>query len=206
MTSHEPPQFDEAFRAGLRDLFAWRRDVRRFRADPIDPAAIADLLAQADLAPSVGDSRPWRWTDVSSPDRRAAMRANFERANAAALASYEGERARLYASLKLAGLDRAPVQFAVFCDRGASRGHGLGRATMPETLDYSVVGSIMVFWLAARAAGIGVGWVSILDPAQARADLGQPENHALVAYLCVGYPEEEHMDPELVRRGWVPPR
>ena len=168
-------------------------------------ARVAALREQADLAPSVGDSRPWRWV-APTDAQRAAMRANFAHCNADALKSYDGDRAKLYASLKLEGLDRSPLQFAVFCDRSPLRGEGLGRKTMPQTLEYSVVGQIMLFWLAARAAGIGVGWVSILDPEQARIDLGQPEDFSLIAYLCVGWPEEEHLDPELVRRGWVEAR
>ncbi len=205
MTTPQPPEFDAAFREKLAELFAWRRDVRRFRPDPVAPELIASLRAQADSAPSVGDSRPWLWIETGAA-QRAAIKANFQRANADALSAYEGERAKLYATLKLEGFDRSPVQFAVFCDREAARGQGLGRRTMPQTLDYSVVGAIMLFWLAARAAGLGVGWVSILDPEQARLDLGQPEHHALIAYLCVGWPEEEHVDPELVRLGWVGPR
>ena len=205
MTKGQPPVFDQDFREKLADLFAWRRDVRRFRTDAVAPELIASLRAQAELAPSVGDSRPWRWVEPTQP-QRAAMRVNFSRCNARALESYEGEQAKLYASLKLEGLDRSPLQFAVFCDHAVTRGKGLGRATMPQMLDYSVVGQIMLFWLAARAAGIGVGWVSILDPEQTRIDLEQPEDFGLVAYLCVGWPEEEHLDPELVRRGWVEAR
>lgn len=199
------PQFDDAFRAKLSDLFAWRRDVRRFRTDPVEPALIAHLRAEAEFAPSVGDCRPWRWVEVAG-DLREKVRANFERANADALASYQGEKAKLYASLKLAGLERAPVQFAVFCDHTVTRGSGLGCRTMPQMRDYSVVGGIMLFWLAARACGVGVGWVSILDPDQLKRDLGQPETYALIGYLCVGWPEEEHLDPELVRAGWVAAR
>ena len=200
-----PPVFDQAFREKLGDLFAWRRDVRRFKPDPVSAELLAGLRAQAEFAPSVGDSRPWRWVEPTAA-QRAGIRANFARCNAQALQSYDGDRAKLYATLKLEGLDRAPVQFAVFCDRAPVRGQGLGRATMPQMLEYSVVGQIMLFWLAARAAGIGVGWVSILDPERVRTDLGQPEQYGLVAYLCVGWPEEEHLDPELVRRGWVEAR
>ncbi len=102
-------------------------------------------------------------------------------------AAYEGERAALYARLKLEGLREAPVQFAVFCDHGTERGHGLGRKTMPEMLDYSVVTAITQFWLAARVAGLGVGWVSILEPAEVYAALGTPPEWKLIAYLCVGF-------------------
>jgi len=197
-----PPTFDAAFRGTLDDLIRWRRDVRRFRNDPIDPAMIEKLLGLAALAPSVGNSQPWRFVLVEDPARRAAMRANFEAANADALGDYQGEQAKMYASLKLSGMDRAPLHLAVFCDEAAAAGHGLGKRTMPETLAYSVVGAVNILWLAARARGIGVGWVSILDPQAARRALGVPESWRLIAYLCIGYPEEEHLEPELERSGW----
>ncbi|MFD0937437.1 5,6-dimethylbenzimidazole synthase, partial [Methylobacterium trifolii] len=110
-------------------------------------------------------------------------------------------RAR-YRDLKLAGLREAPVHLAVFCDEATEAGHGLGRATMPEALRYSVVGAVQSFWLAARAFGLGVGWVSILEPEPVRTILDVPEAWRLVAYLCVGTPQEEHRDPELERHGW----
>ena len=114
----------------------------------------------------------------------------------------EGEQAKLYATLKLNGFDQAPPHLAVFLDAGSELGHGLGAKTMPETLAYSVVGAIQTFWLAARARGIGVGWVSILDADAVRAPLELPDDGSLIGYLCVGYPEEEHDDPELHRHGW----
>lgn len=199
-----PPRFDGAFRRRLAALYRWRRDVRRFRTDPLAPALVDHLLDLAVLAPSVGNSQPWRFVKVEDPQRRSAIRDNFARANAAALASYEGERASLYARLKLSGLDRAPVQLAVFVDEATTAGHGLGRQSMPETLAFSVVGAIHGLWLAARAHGIGVGWVSILDPEEVRRVLEVPEHWRLIAYLCLGYPEEEHLDPELERHGWQP--
>ena len=134
--------------------------------------------------------------------QREAVQESFARCNAEALADYEGERARLYASLKLEGLREAPEQIAVFCDHGTAQGHGLGRKTMPEMLDYSVVAAITQFWLAARVAGVGVGWVSILEPEAVSAALGAPSGWKLIAWLCVGYPVEESEVPELVRSGW----
>ena len=183
-------------------LFRWRRDVRRFRTDPLDGELIDDLLCLAALAPSVGNSQPWRFVKVDDPARRQDVRRNFEECNSAALSDYEGERAKLYAQLKLSGFDRAPVQLAVFADTSTPLGNGLGQKTMPETICYSVVGAVNALWLAARAHGIGVGWVSILDPARIKAILDVPEDWALIAYLCLGYPEEEHLDPELERSGW----
>jgi 5,6-dimethylbenzimidazole synthase len=199
-TGHQ--RFDAEFRASLDELFRWRRDVRRFRADPLPEGLAEELLAAADTAPSVGLSQPWRYVRVSDPARRACVRATFERANRHALAGYEGERARLYAGLKLAGIERAPLQLAVFVDRGTEQGHGLGRATMPEMLAYSVVCSIHTLWLAARARGVGLGWVSILEPAEVAAALEVPKDWSLVAWLCLGSPEEDQPDPELERVGW----
>jgi 5,6-dimethylbenzimidazole synthase len=200
--SGTPPVFDQAFAARFAELLAWRRDVRRFRREPLPDGLIERLLAQAALSPSVGHSQPWRFVRVRDEAQREAVRESFARCNAEALAEYEGERARLYASLKLEGLREAPEQIAVFCDHGTAQGHGLGRKTMPEMLDYSVVAAITQFWLAARVAGVGVGWVSILEPEAVSAALGAPSGWKLIAWLCVGYPVEESEVPELVRSGW----
>ncbi len=194
--------FDEQFRARLRDLMVWRRDVRRFRTDPLPTGTLDRLIATACLAPSVGLSQPWRFVIVDSAERRRAVRDDFAACNAAALSAYAGEQAARYASLKLAGLDDAPVQLAVFADRATETGHGLGRRTMPETAEYSVVAAITAMWLAARAEGIGMGWVSILDPARVTAILDVPEAWRLVGYFCLGFPEAEHATPELERERW----
>jgi 5,6-dimethylbenzimidazole synthase len=198
----DPPQFDEAFRAALRDLVLWRRDVRRFRADPVDPDLVVSLIELAARSPSVGFSQPWRFVLVESPERREAVRQSFARANAEALDTYADERRGLYARLKLEGLGAAPVHLAVFADETTEAGAGLGSRTMPETLRYSVVGAIQTLWLAARAHGLGVGWVSILEPEVVAQALDVPAAWRFVAYLCVGWPAEEHHDPELERHGW----
>ncbi len=197
----DPPIFDSAFRDRLAKLFAWRRDVRRFKPDPVPSPLIEELVHTAALAPSVGNSQPWCFVSVDTPAAREAVIANFNTCNAAALASYEGERAALYASLKLSGLREAPVHLAVFCDHATEAGFGLGRKTMPDTLDYSAVAAIHTFWLAARARGIGVGWVSILDPAEICRALDVPAEWEPIAYLCVGLPLAEHLDPALERHG-----
>ena len=194
--------FSQGFRAELADLMRWRRDVRRFRTDDVEAAVLDRCLCAFGLAPSVGLSEPWRLIRVESATRRQAMQDNFAAANATALCNYADEKAQLYASLKLSGLREAPVQLAVFSDEATAKGAGLGAGTMPETRAYSVVGAITLFWLAARAEGLGVGWVSILDIARLRADLDVPGTWGFIGYLCVGWPEAAHDTPELERAGW----
>ena len=193
---------DPAFKAALRALFEWRRDVRSFRRDPLPQALLDELLQVAALAPSVGLSQPWRFVRVRNDGTRAAVRASFGQANAQALAGYDGDAAALYARLKLAGLDDAPEQYAVFCDHGVSAGRGLGRRTMPQALEYSVVAAVHTLWLAARAHGVGLGWVSILDPDAVTSALDVPASWRLVAYLCLGWPQADSLEPELQRLGW----
>ena len=159
-------------------------------------------LRLACLAPSVGHAQPWRFIVNESAERRSLIAANYASANQHALDGYKGEQKQHYAKLKLSGLQEAPVQIGVLCDEATAHGHGLGRMTMPEMLCYSVVCAVHTFWLAARLRGLGVGWISILDPAAALAALSAPENHTLVAYLCVGWPQAESQMPELEREGW----
>lgn len=197
-----PPVFNETFRQGLNTLIQWRRDVRRFRPDPIDPRLIDELIRLACLSPSVGNAQPWRFVMVEDGGARARVRRSYAAANSEALHDYKGDRAKLYATLKLSGLDKAPVQIAVFCETAPQEGGGLGRRTIPQTLQYSVAAAVQTMALAARAQGIGIGLVSILDPEEVRQALDVPETWDLVSYLCIGYPEEEHADPELERYGW----
>jgi 5,6-dimethylbenzimidazole synthase len=194
--------FDTAFRARLRDLLLWRRDVRRFRPDPLPNGTLESLVELACLAPSVGLSQPWRFVIVEDASRRAAIRDNFAACNAEALQAQAPQRAGLYARLKLAGLAEAPVHFAVFADRATARGHGLGRRTMPEMIEYSAVTAVHTIWLAARAQGIGLGWISILDPAAVATILGVPATWKLIGYFCLGYPQVEATAPELEQAGW----
>ena len=202
LDSAAPPRFDAAFRAQFAELVRWRRDVRRFKTDPIPPGLITQLLALASYAPSVGLSQPWRFVLVETPARRAAIRDNFAKANRVALDGYAGERRARYARLKLEGLSQAPVHLAVCADEGTAQGYGLGRQTMPETIRYSVVAAIQTLWLGARAEGLGVGWVSIIDPEEIKLILDLPSSWSFVAYLCLGWPEQEDNVPELERHGW----
>jgi 5,6-dimethylbenzimidazole synthase len=196
------PDFDETFRVRLRELFKWRRDVRHFRSEPVGPAVLDDLLEVASLAPSVGLSQPWRFVTVEDPSRRSAVRASFVACNALALANQDADRAAQYARLKLAGLDEAPCQFAVFAEVDPEQGHGLGRSTMPETTAYSTAMAVHTLWLAARAEGLGLGWVSILDPKQVTTALDVPRDWIFIGYFCLGYPQTEDDVPELERTGW----
>lgn len=195
-------EFDDGFRRHLRELFVWRRDVRRFRSDPLPAGAIDRLIETACLSPSVGLSQPWRFVTVDEDARRRAVIDDFKACNADALSAYSGERAARYATLKLSGLEQAPGHLAVFADKAGDIGHGLGRATMPETTEYSVVAAITAMWLAARAEGIGLGWVSILNPDRIHAVLDVPDTWKLIAYLCIGYPEAECDRPELEQANW----
>ena len=200
--SQGAPEFDADFRARLRELLAWRRDVRRFRREPLPDGVIERLIETACLAPSVGLSQPWRFVLVDAPARRTAIRANFAECNAAALAAQAPDRAAPYARLKLSGLDDAPCQLAVFVDRATGQGGRLGRHTMPEMIQYSTVAAVHTLWLAARAEGIGMGWVSILDPPAVRAALDVPASWRLVGYFCLGYPAAADDVPRLERDGW----
>jgi len=198
----EPAQFDDDFRTKLNALMVWRRDVRRFRTDPLPTGALERLIKAACLAPSVGLSQPWRFVVVEDAGRRRGVVEIFARCNAEALQAYDADRKSIYARLKLAGLNEAPCHLALFADMESQIGHGLGRQTMPETLEYSVVSAVSNLWLAARAEGIGVGWISILDPIEISQALDIPPAWKLIGYFCVGYPDDDSDIPELEREGW----
>jgi 5,6-dimethylbenzimidazole synthase len=194
--------FDDVFRARLRELLIWRRDVRRFRSEPLATGTLERLIETACLAPSVGLSQPWRFVIVDDPARRRAVLEEFKSCNAQALQSYAGDLAARYVELKLAGIQEAPSHLAVFADIATETGHGLGRRTMPEMAEYSVVAAVCTMWLAARAEGIGMGWVSILDPAHVGKILEIPDSWRFIGYFCLGYPQAQDDTPELERAGW----
>lgn len=202
MAVKAPIAFDAAFSAQLRELLLWRRDVRRFRRDPLPDGTIEALIDLACLAPSVGLSQPWRFVIVDDAARRAAIRRDFESCNAEALAAQDNERAGLYARLKLAGLEEAPSHLAVFADRSTAQGHGLGRRTMPEMIDYSAVTAVHTIWLTARARGVGMGWVSILNPKVVAVLLQVPAEWKFIGYFCLGYPQCDDTVPELEQMKW----
>lgn len=192
----------KAHRDALAELLRWRRDVRHFRADPVSETMLDILREAMEMAPSVGNSRPWRVIRVVSPDLRAAVRAEYERCRAQAGRRYDDETRAAYDRLKLAGLDAAPAQLAVFTDTDPAEGRGLGRQTLPSALEQSTAMAIHTLWLTARAHGIGLGMVSILDPARMAALFAAPPAWRFTAYLCLGYPAFEDDTPLLHRLGW----
>jgi 5,6-dimethylbenzimidazole synthase len=180
-----------------------RRDCRQFLADPLPDALIARLLAAAHHAPSVGFMQPWNFILVRSLDVRRQVKAAFERANAQAAAHFAGERGDLYRSLKLEGILESPLNLCITCDRSRHGPVVLGKTIQPEMDLYSAVCAVQNLWLAARAEGVGVGWVSIIDPSDLRSILGLPEPVILIAYLCVGRVPEFPPEPELQSAGWL---
>jgi 5,6-dimethylbenzimidazole synthase len=185
----------------LHRLLAWRRDVRAFRPEPLPEPLIARLAAAMALSPSVGNSRPWRVLRIVDPALRAAVRDQFGAVNAEAALRYTARRDE-YRRLVLAGLDSAPLHLAVFTAADPEEGDGLGRQSIPATLDQSTAMAIHTLWLAARAENIGVGMVSILDPRAIERLLDVPEGWELSAYLCLGHAEFTDDTPLLHRVGW----
>jgi 5,6-dimethylbenzimidazole synthase len=179
-----------------------RRDVRRFRTDPVPDSILLRILDAAHHAGSVGFMQPWNFIVVRSPELKKKVHDSFAAENARAAANYAGDRRSLYNSFKLEGILEAPVNIAVTCDRSRRGPTVLGRASMPETDLYSTCCAIQNLWLAARAEGIGVGWVSILDPQTVKKLLKIPPDIVLVAYLCVGHPVQFEDRPMLEKAGW----
>ncbi|HVR22782.1 MAG TPA: 5,6-dimethylbenzimidazole synthase [Candidatus Polarisedimenticolia bacterium] len=180
-----------------------RRDVRSgFLPEPLSEEVLDRLMDAAHRAPSVGLMQPWRFILIRAVEIRKAVHDIFLRANQAALDTYEGDRRKKYASLKLEGILEAPQNLCIVCNPECERGHRLGRFSMPETALYSAVCAVQNLWLAARAEGIGVGWVSILDKQALHEVLHIPENIVPVAYLCLGYVDHFAAEPDLERAGW----
>lgn len=185
-----------------RTLFN-RRDVRsEFLADPVDDEVLARVLYAAHHAPSVGFMQPWDFTVIKSQAVKQQVQGLFQQANDEAAQQFEDERQAQYRQLKLAGIVDAPVNVCVTCDRERSGKVVLGRTHMPEMDLYSTVCAVQNLWLAARAEGLGVGWVSILDPEALKPVLGIPDHHVVVAYLCIGHVDHFRQQPELASKGW----
>ena len=197
----------EEFSAADREVFyrviERRRDVRAFRPDLIPSETLYRILGAAHHAPSVGLMQPWNFIVIQEADTKARIKDIFLEENEKAAAHYSGPRANLYRSLKLEGIQEAPVNLCVTSDRTRAGPHVLGRNTIVDTDLYSTCCAIENLWLAARVEGIGVGWVSILSHDELRKLLGIPDHIVVVAYLCLGYAQEFFDEPELQRRRWA---
>lgn len=203
LSKSDSDAFSEAERAAIYRLMRGRRDVREFRPDPVPVEVLERILEMAHYAPSVGFMQPWNFILITSLDIRRRIKKLFEAQNERETARIEdAERQRLYGRLKLEGILEAPLNLAVTCDRRRDDPFVLGRAAMPQTDLYSTCLAIENIWLAARAEGVGVGWVSILDQQAAEKVLLLPPGVELVGYLCVGYPIEFRARPMLEEVGW----
>ena len=193
-------KFSDEERAAVWRAIAERRDIRRFRPDPIPRELLQRLLGAAHQAPSVGLMQPWRFVVVERAETKAAMQSLVERERLIQAPHFDA-RARDFMDLKVEGIREAPVSICVACDRQPGR-EVLGRHTIQDTDLYSSCLAIENFWLAARAEGIGVGWVSLYRPDDVRELLGLPAWVVPVAWLCVGYPDERPSRPRLEEKGW----
>ncbi|WJR66714.1 5,6-dimethylbenzimidazole synthase [Neorhizobium sp. CSC1952] len=196
-------EFSEAERAAVYRAIGTRRDVRdQFLPEPLPDDLVMRLLAAAHAAPSVGFMQPWNFVLIRDPAVREAAFAAFSRANEEAADMFPEERRDLYRSLKLEGICKAPLSICVTCDPDRAGPVVLGRTHNPRMDVYSTVCAVQNLWLAARAEGVGVGWVSIFRDEDVRALLGIPERIEIVAWLCLGYVDRLYAEPELAVRGW----
>ena len=196
--------FSQAERAAVYRAIEARRDVRNeFLPQAVDEEALARMLAAAHAAPSVGLSQPWSFVLIRDRATRERVHATFLARNAEAAAMFEGERAERYRSLKLEGILTAPLNICVTCDRTRGGPVVLGRTHQHDADLYSTVCAVQNFWLAGRAEGIGVGWVSVFDPEDLKPVIGAPDHVAIVAYLCVGHVDQAFARPELEARRWA---
>jgi len=191
-----------ATRAALAEVIAARRDVRRFRPDPVSDEIVADVLAAGHAAPSVGHSQPWRFIVVQDGGLRASAAVMADRARLAQARQLDSDSARHLRSLQLDGIREAPVGVVVCCDRRARPAGVLGRATFPDTDLWSCACAIENIWLTARAHGLGLGWVTLFDPAELAALLHLPDGVVTLGWLCLGWPDERPPAPGLERQGW----
>jgi 5,6-dimethylbenzimidazole synthase len=195
--------FAAAERAAIYKVIFARRDVRRFLSTSIADDVLERILLAAHHAPSVGFMQPWNFILIRDPRTRKSIKEAFLLARSQEAERFFGERQKLYRSLKLEGIEEAPLNICVTCD---STRHGpavLGRTQMPQTDLYSTCCAIENLWLAARAEGLGVGWVSIVSEMRLKEILSIPDHVAVVGYLCVGYPIRFEPRPELETASWL---
>jgi len=189
-------------RDALHRVIGARRDVRRFRPDPVPGDVLERVLAAAHAAPSVGHSQPWRFLVVQDPAirDRAAVLTDRERLRQAA--QLEPDAARRLLDLQLEGVREAPLGVVVCCDRRTPAAGVLGRATFPDADLWSCAAAVQNLWLAARAEGLGLGWVTLFRPEELAGLLGLPDGVVTLGWLCLGWPDERPPAPGLERAGW----
>lgn len=195
--------FDKADREAVYRAIFTRRDVRSdFTADPVDDPTLARILNAAHHAPSVGFMQPWNFIVIRDRTMRERVRDLFLEARGEEAAQMAADRQALYRKLRLEGICESALNLCITCDRGRAGDSPLGRWHNPEMDLFSTVCAVQNLWLAARAEGIGVGWVSILDTAALKSLLSIPDRVVPVAYLCVGHVAEFASRPELETKGW----
>ncbi len=196
-------QFSEDMRAALYHTIYNRRDVRgQFLPDPIDEDMLARVLLAAHHAPSVGFMQPWSFTIIRDQGVKEQVHSLFNKAHAEAAEMFEGEKSKTYRGLKLEGILESPINICVTCDKDRAGPVVIGRTHIPEMDLYSTVCAVQNLWLASRAEGLGLGWVSILDQEKLKEVLGIPERVEPVAYLCLGHVSHFKEKPELETAGW----
>jgi nicotinate-nucleotide--dimethylbenzimidazole phosphoribosyltransferase len=195
-------RFADAEREAVYRVIAERRDIRRFRPDPVGEDVLRRVLEAAHRAPSVGLMQPWRIIVVRDLGRRVAIRSLAQRERLRQADRFD-ERARHFLDQKVEGIVEAPLGLCVCCDPGDRDVEVLGRGSIPETDVYSTACAVENLWLAARAEGLGVGWVSFYRPDDLRAVLGIPSRVEPIAYLCLGWPDERPVRPGLEAAGWA---
>lgn len=190
-------------RAAVYRAIETRRDVRdQFLPKSVPDELITRLLAAAHSAPSVGFMQPWNFIVVRDPEKRSDVYRAFQRANEEAALMFEGAARDTYRSLKLEGIRKAPVSICVTCDPTRAGKVVLGRTHNPRMDAFSTVCAVQNLWLAARAEGVGVGWVSIFHERDIKVVLGIPDHIEIIAWLCLGYVDTLYSEPELAVKGW----
>lgn len=199
----EAGAFSSEERAAVYRAIETRRDVRsQFLPEPLPDDLVQRLLKAAHSAPSVGFMQPWNFILVRKPETKARVAEAFARANAEAAAMFEDERQAAYLRLKLEGINQAPLSICITCDPTRGGKVILGRTHNLNMDAYSTVCAVQNLWLAARAEGVGVGWVSIFHEDEVKAILGVPSHVQIIAWLCVGYIDRLYTEPELALKGW----
>ena len=194
--------FDATSREALSSILAGRRDIRRYRPDPVPEDLVRDVLAAGHSAPSVGHSQPWRFITVADRSTRDAAAALADRARHRQAAALEPAAGQHLLDLQLDGIREAPLGIVVCCDRRVTPLGVLGRATLHDADLWSCACAIQNMWLTARAWGLGMGWVTLFEPEDLSALFGLPDGVVTLGWLCLGYPDERPPEPGLVRAGW----